>query len=846
MHLLLFLFITGMNIHSDLMSLNTPTNGSSLRISTSFGLVRVLVVAMLLLFIVVPVATQAQPVDERPVFQVGVLIDAAAQPEREGTSLPSTVLEEARRLMRSDARLQAPDSLKMTVDGMSAAQHAIATLTSRGADVIVAAGPLASLHAPPAADAVGQETAPVIAASVWSPSLWAPADRADAEAALQARPPRGGYVTSPAMLNRNVAMLDSVLARPAVPLVVLAPAYVVNGTDGVSERVTEWVARTTRRPVDLVAVPAVPEEALTRLPVDAQAAYVLPQPHLTAAAQDRLYAGLNARRLPVVVHEGDDGVRRGALLTHFSQPNTALARRVATQMRTLLIGDTGDGVRSELSRTSSPLVNLDTARRLDLDLPTMLRIDVETIGETATATDSLGFAAAVNESMRSNLQIRAHRAATEATRQSVRIERADFLPQLGLFSQVRRVNEKRAEASFGAEPENLVSSSVSLSQTVFSVQDLAELDVAQSQTEGAEAQLEGRRQDVAFQTAQAYIGVLRARAVAAVQRENLSLARENLSLAEARREAGQVGRREVLRFQTQVAQTRRALLEAEAQVRVAKNRLKQVLARPLSESVTPASLSANADVLLLTEQVFARYARRPRSREALTQFLVDEGIANAPELRALQAQVEATDRSASAIRQSYYAPELDIEGGVDRRLTEGGAGTDPPQLPASLGGISFPSPPKTNWQVGLTLRFPLFTGLRRDGRLDQLQAEQRRAEIRRADAQRQLEEAIRSQTDLAAAAYLGVIEAEAAAGAGRQTLEIVQESYASGVADVLDLIDAQNAVLQTRLELANARHDFLLRLLQTERAMSQMGALKTPEARDAFRERLSTRVTSSD
>ena len=851
-----------MNIHSALMDLTKSFGGLRLagaltRRSTLRALRTIAVAALLSLAITAgglheARAQQAEPsaalqqndaeVDERPVYRIGLVTDAAMHGGGGESALVRAFTREARRLMRNDARLQAPDSLRITTGGsMESVRAAIDTLSVRGADVIVADGPLASLLAPSLASGP-----PLIAASVWSPSLWPPALRAAMEEGLAARLPTRTFVASPDMMPRNLALLDSVTADPADPLAVLAPEYVVDGVNGLADRMTDWAEAATGRRVVLVPVPETPDAALRRLPADAQAAYVFPQPHLSPASRDRLYAGLNARRLPAVVHEGEDGVRRGGLLTQFAATETFRARRIAGQVRALLVEESGARVETALRLSPSPLVNAETARRLGIDLPTMIAIDVETIGEPETASDSLGLASAIDESMNANLQLRAARAGTEATRQAVQIERADFLPQIGLSGRARRVNEERAAASFGADPEDLLRGSVSVSQTIFSASDLADLDVAKRRTEGAEATLDASRQDVAFQTAVAYVGVLRARAVARVQRENLALARENLALVEARREVGQVGRQEVLRFQTQIAQTRRALLAAEAGVRTAKNRLKQFLARPLDGQVTPAALSANADVLLLTERIFAEHARSPQSREALTQFFVAEGLANAPELRALDAEVGALDRRASAARQSYYAPELAIEGGVSRRLIEGGAGTEPPQLPASLGDVGFPRPPKTNWEIGLSLRFPVFSGLRRDGQIDRVDAERRRAEIRRADARRQLEEAIRSQTDRAAAAYLGVIEAEAAASAGRETLDLVQESYARGVADVLDLIDTQGAVLQTRLELAGARYDFLLRLLETERALSRVGALQTPQARNDFRARLQARMRAAE
>jgi outer membrane protein TolC len=142
------------------------------------------------------------------------------------------------------------------------------------------------------------------------------------------------------------------------------------------------------------------------------------------------------------------------------------------------------------------------------------------------------------------------------------------------------------------------------------------------------------------------------------------------------------------------------------------------------------------------------------------------------------------------------------------------------------------------------MTLPLFTGLRRDAQVDRSQAEVQSLRYQRREARSQLQSSIRQQTELTAAAYTGLREAEAAADAGAETVALVQESYAAGMADVLDLIDAQDALLQTRLAAANARRDLLLRLLQTERAVSRIGPLLSPAERQAFRSRLRRALTT--
>ena len=73
-----------------------------------------------------------------------------------------------------------------------------------------------------------------------------------------------------------------------------------------------------------------------------------------------------------------------------------------------------------------------------------------------------------------------------------------------------------------------------------------------------------------------------------------------------------------------------------------------------------------------------------------------------------------------------------------------------------------------------------------------------------------------------------------------QNYELVSDAYARGAASITALIDAQTSALNAAESAANAVHEFLLDLLQVERATGAFGSLQQPEQRQAFLDRLST------
>ena len=71
----------------------------------------------------------------------------------------------------------------------------------------------------------------------------------------------------------------------------------------------------------------------------------------------------------------------------------------------------------------------------------------------------------------------------------------------------------------------------------------------------------------------------------------------------------------------------------------------------------------------------------------------------------------------------------------------------------------------------------------------------------------------------------------------RKSLELVQDLYTNGRASIVDLIDAQNAALDTDLAALNSEYDFLVSILNVERTIGEFGLLRTNEERDLFLQR---------
>ena len=758
---------------------------------------------------------------------VGVVLGDSS---RAHVQAADAIRSELRSLVGPERRVQFPERYRRILSASDSAGIDRLLDGEAGPAVIVAVG----LSASHRLAVTSTRSVPVVAAHVLDPDLQGFPRAEDARGRVNLT-----YVTEPGLLRENMDLLRSL--TPASAPALLVPACMLEGAPALADRMRDRLERRDSSGVSwrVMPVQSTAEATLDALPPEVDAAYLATPLPLPSVERDRLLSGLRARQIPTVVHRGRELVDRGALATASAPSIDPVPRRAALHAADLVRGAAAESLAVELPAPRTPYLNESTARRLGLSVPEDLRLRVTLTGTPAPApTDSMTYAQAVRRGVSANDGLEARRSGLQATRENVRVERGDLLPQVQAGARARQVDADQAAASFGAQPERALSGSVSLSQTLFSPRELGDLAVAKRERAAGAADVARSEQDVALQVSSAYVSVLQARALAEVRRRDLALSRENLSLARARQESGQAGRQQVLRFKTQVAQARRTVLDAEAQVEVARARLAQVLARSPDALVGVAGLSPSDSVLTLPESVFAEYGHTSSARKRLAEFLLEEGLSNAPELRALEEQIAAARRGVEAGQQSYWAPTVALEGQLNSRVLEGGAGTESISLPGGPPGAAIPQTPSTTWNVGLSLSLPLFTGLQRDGQIEQGRARLSQLKARRREVRSGLEERIRSRTEQATAGYLSLREAEAGRRTAQETIDLVQDSYTAGAADVLDLLDAQEAVLNARLAEVDARYSFLRRLLQTERAISRVGPLQTPNERAAVRERL--------
>jgi outer membrane protein TolC len=284
-------------------------------------------------------------------------------------------------------------------------------------------------------------------------------------------------------------------------------------------------------------------------------------------------------------------------------------------------------------------------------------------------------------------------------------------------------------------------------------------EIASKEAERVEQQLARARLSVAASVRRAYAGLLQARALLELTREQAEVWRQIEGVARARYSVGQGNQQDVLRAQIELTRIGQALTEQEAEGAVRRAELNRLLDR-------------DAEAPLETSDALA-----PATPAAPLQQELERLAAASPELRAARASVEAAKLLLDLARKEYR-PDLTLLAGYMNR-----GGLDP------------------MWQAGVAINLPLNRKRRASG------VAEAEAQLRSAEAGlRSIELQLRYRTQerlaqLAAALETAALYRDGVVPQGGLNVEAAIASYQAGRVPFVAVLEALTTLYVDRITL---------------------------------------------
>ena len=350
-------------------------------------------------------------------------------------------------------------------------------------------------------------------------------------------------------------------------------------------------------------------------------------------------------------------------------------------IESIVTGDELSGVGTKIDSKLSLTINYNTAQKIDLPIKYSLIATTTFIGDPKlkVAEKNYNLVGVLQEAIAKNLDLQTLSRDITLTEKDVQIAKSDYLPNVSAGATGSYVDPELATVSNGQNPEITTSSNVTLQQTVFSESANANISIQKSLREAQKENYNSEALNVILNVATAYFTTLILKSNLAIQSKNLELTKYNLRIATENYEAGQSGKSDVLRFRSEMAQNTQQLIEAINQLEQGYYTLNQLLNNPIDTDI-------DVDEAELKKGIFSNYNYEqlgqflddPTLRKPFVDFLVQEAIYNAPELKALQYNIEATERSERLYGAGRFLPTVALQGQYYYEFSRSGAGVDFP------------------------------------------------------------------------------------------------------------------------------------------------------------------------
>lgn len=610
-------------------------------------------------------------------------------------------------------------------------------------------------------------------------------------------------------------------------LALLVPSALIDVVPDLEARVAEFGGPGAAMP-DIVPVSAGATAALSAIDDDVGTVLILPLAELTPAGWQTLLSGLVERSLPsfswLGAVEVRDGVLAGLTPDGFQQQ---LLRWTALNTQQILLGAEAADLPVSFPPQEQLVINMATAEAIGVSPRWSVLLEAELIGVDAVVPfRRLSLDRVMSEAQTVNLELAARDRFVAAGEDAVQLATAPLLPQIDLSADLQAIDKDLA-AFIPGLAQRQFSGRVSLRQLLFDDNALAALSVEKSVQEFRVLDREKLRLDIVGAAGVAYLNVLRAKTFERIERDNLRVTATNLDFARLRVAAGAASPAEIFRWEAQVANNRQRVVDSEIAKEVSEFEVNRILNRPFEERFDTEEATLDAPTLKELLDQIEPYIDNPRDFDTYRRFMTAEAFDVSPELRQLDALTAAQRRVLRSASRSFYLPSVTLQAGLSKIFATGGESFD---AAVGLDDVS--------WNTALVFSYPLFTGTAKFATKSRASEDVARLELERMVAGQRVEQRVRTSLHFMRGSWVKIDLTRAAATASSENFRLTQDAYRRGVGDILDVLDAQREALIANEAAASGVYDFLIDLIQVQRAIGRFEYLSSPGARDAFLSRL--------
>jgi outer membrane protein len=394
-----------------------------------------------------------------------------------------------------------------------------------------------------------------------------------------------------------------------------------------------------------------------------------------------------------------------------------------------------------------------------------------------------------------NPGLAAERANVRASDENVPIAKAQGRPNVGVTGNYTE-NALNSSQNSLLSPDRQLQASAQLAVPVYSGGRVRNsIRGAETRVEASRMQLRGTESDTFVGVVGSYMDVIRDEAIVGLNKENVKVLEVNLQAAKDRFQVGDLTRTDVAQSEARLSVARGQLEQAQAQLISSKESYIRVVGTPPGQLEDPPAL--------------------PNLPNA-PDDAVDVALKNNPVLLAAQRNSDATRFDIDAAKGARLPTLSGVVGGnYFNYLGSYGSGTSPKPGQAGSAGT-----------VGLQFSVPLYQGGGPSAQVRQAQARRAQALEQATDTERGVIAQARSAYAIWKSSLEVIASSQRAVEANKLSLEGVRAENSVGNRTILDILNAEQELLNSQVTLVTAQRDAYVA------GFALLAAMGEAEARD--------------
>ena len=422
---------------------------------------------------------------------------------------------------------------------------------------------------------------------------------------------------------------------------------------------------------------------------------------------------------------------------------------------------------------------------------------VALLGLASAGAQALTLQEAYQAALQNDPQFRMAFYDNEGGKENAKIGLSNLLPQLSAsYSASRNIVDQTLHLDNGrdslSQPRYISrSAAVQVRQTLFNLDAYARYRQGIAQTKESAARFEYNATDVIVRVVSAYADALYARDQLRLSEAQRDAFTEQMHVNRRLFEKGEGTKTDMLEVQARLDLAEAQVIESRDAVKAAMETLEGVVGMPVDRLV---ELSENFRVLPLEPATFDDWRK--------------VALESNPELKSARATIEVQQQE---VRKAYagHAPRVDFVGTYSRD---------------DSASISTYQQDTVNRAVGIQINIPLYSG-------GQVSAVARQAVATRERARSDLDARtnkvlveLRKAHSIVLSSVAKVDALEKAVASGNLLVKATEQSIKGGVRINLDLLNAQQQLVTSQRDLAQARYSYLIGLMRVKAAAGTLSA----------------------